>query len=481
MSHVLPAPGRPVRRPLGAARRGRLALVLAAGGLLLAGPATHVGAQSAVPLRPLKGGPATFIPDVPDTPLQPARRVVLLIAGSDLAGIVQGLQLTLVDGLVAKGMYLLDTPAGMTDGEFSELIATLEGKPGVVFAEPDGRSHSNEVKSCEGGGTPAGGQPQQCTVGFVDGTPTSGEFYGQSAVTQIRADAAQTIPHPFTPVVAVIDTGVDMSHPIFAGKLFSPGWDFVDGHAGGWDAGNGQDDDGDGLVDEAVGHGTHIAGSVLLIAPHARILPVRALDSDGWGSGYRVAESIFYAVDSGASVINLSLSFPVMSAAVVASLQYAEALGVTVITSAGNTGGEVLFPGDYEPTSVTWILPVLPPLTTILGSTVLTVAAVDAADKKAGFSAYGAYIDVAAPGVAVYSAVPGGGYAWWSGTSMATGIASGAAALMVGISGPWPLTDAAELLEDNAKNIDAKNPAYAGLLGHGRIDAWAAGLDALLP
>jgi subtilisin family serine protease len=191
----------------------------------------------------------------------------------------------------------------------------------VLFAEPDGRARSNEVDQC--GQQPGGGtaHPQQCTVGFVDGTPTSGEYTGQSAVNQIHANTAQAIPHPFAVVVAVIDTGVDMGHPLFAGKLHSYGWDFVDGHQGGWDLPNGVDDDNDGLVDEAVGHGTHIAGSVLLVDPKCRILPVRALDSDGAGSGYRVAESIFYAVDAGANVINLSLSFQVLSGAVIAELQ----------------------------------------------------------------------------------------------------------------------------------------------------------------
>jgi thermitase len=279
-------------------------------------------------------------------------------------------------------------------------------------------------------------------------------------------------------VVAVIDTGVDMGHPLFAGKLHSYGWDFVDGHQGGWDLPNGVDDDNDGLVDEAVGHGTHIAGSVLLVDPKCRILPVRALDSDGAGSGYRVAESIFYAVDAGANVINLSLSFQVLSGAVIAALQYAEAFGVTVLTSAGNTGGPVLFPGDYDPLAVTWKLPLLGQLQ-LNGNSILTVAAVNSGDQKLSFSAYGPHVDISAPGAAIYSSVPGGTYAWWSGTSMATGIASGVAALTIGIGGPYPLTNAPFLLRQTAVDTDAKNPGYAGQLGEGRVDAWAAGLAAL--
>ncbi len=413
----------------------------------------------------------------------PAKRLVVLLDNAPITPLLDQTQTTVADALIAKGLYLLEAPAGTTDTELSLLLAQLEGEQGVVFAEADARGQPSETEGCGNStsGDPAA-HPQQCTVGFVDGTPTTAEYIGQSAVSQIRADDAQAaLPHPFSAVVAVIDTGLDMSHPLFAGRLFSDGYDFVDGHPGAWEVADGVDDDGDGLADEAYGHGTHVAGSILLVDPGARLLPVRALDSDGVGSGYRLAEALFYAVDSGADVINLSVSMQVTSLAVVSALQYAEALGVTVVTSAGNTGGEVLFPGNYDPASVTWQLPLLPPWLVLDGAPVVTVTAVDAADHKADFAAAGPFVDLSSPGVDVYSAFPGGGYAWWSGTSMATGVASGAAALMLGIGGPWPLTDAAQVLQDNAENIDALNPGYVGALGAGRIDAFAAGLDALSP
>ena len=449
-----------------------LSRIVTAGAALLL-PATPLAAQAvAVPGRPHQR-------ETLELPPQEQKRIVVLLADSNILGLLQLTQSTLADALVAKGLYLLDTPAGTTDAELSNLISTLQGQDNVVFAEADGKARTNEVDSCQGGSTGGGAGAQQCTVAFVDGTPTAGEFNGQSAVAQIRADDAQAIPHPFTPIVAVIDTGLDLSHPIFAGRLYSTGWDFVDGHASGWDTPNGVDEDGDGLVDEAYGHGTHIAGSVLAVDPDALILPVRALNADGSGSGYRVAEAIYYAVDAGADVINLSLSFQQLSAAVISALQYAEAFGVTVTTSAGNTGGTVLFPGNYDPAAVTWTLPLLGSLQ-LHGNRIITVTAVNSADVKASFAAHGAFVDLAAPGVSIYSAVPGNGYAWWSGTSMATGIASGAAALMIGIGGPWPLTDAAAALEAHAHDIDGSNPQYAGELGVGRIDCWASGMAVFL-
>ena len=417
--------------------------------------------------------------DIPKPP-HAKKRIVVLLSDSNLLALLQLTQSTLADALVAKGLYLLDTPAGTTDAELSNLISALQGQNNVVFAEADGKARTNEVDSCHGASSGSGSTAQQCTVAFVDGTPTAGEFHGQSAIEQIRADDAQAIPHPFTPIVAVIDTGLDLGHPIFAGRLYGTGWDFVDGHAGGWDTANGLDEDGDGLVDEAYGHGTHIAGSVLAVDPDALILPVRALNADGSGSGYRVAEAIYYAVDAGADVINLSLSFEQLSAAVISALQYAEAFGVTVTTSAGNTGGPVLFPGNYDPASVTWKLPLLPPSLQLHGNRIITVTAVNSSDVKASFAAHGLFVDLAAPGVSIYSSIPGGGYAWWSGTSMATGIASGAAALMIGIGGPWPLTDAAAALEAHAHDIDGVNPQYAGQLGDGRIDCWASGMAVFL-
>lgn len=106
-------------------------------------------------------------------------------------------------------------------------------------------------------------------------------------------------------VVAVLDTGVDAAHPMLAGRLL-PGYDLIDDDPDPLDVANGVDDDGDGLVDEAYGHGTFVAGVVAQIAPDAAILPVRVLDADGRAELHTVIEGIDLAIEQGANVINMS-------------------------------------------------------------------------------------------------------------------------------------------------------------------------------
>jgi subtilisin family serine protease len=108
-------------------------------------------------------------------------------------------------------------------------------------------------------------------------------------------------------VVAVIDTGVQARHPALSGRLTQARYDFVEGDQNPADIGNRRDDDRDGEADETVGHGTHVAGIVALAAPEARIMPVRALDSEGRGTTFGVARAITFALDNGADVVNLSL------------------------------------------------------------------------------------------------------------------------------------------------------------------------------
>ena len=105
--------------------------------------------------------------------------------------------------------------------------------------------------------------------------------------------------------MAVLDTGVG-PHPDLQPVLL-PGHDFIDDDNVPDDVGDGLDNDNDGVTDEGVGHGTHVAGIIHAIAPGARILPVRVLDSDAQGSVFAIAQGIRYAVDQKARVINLSL------------------------------------------------------------------------------------------------------------------------------------------------------------------------------
>ena len=140
---------------------------------------------------------------------------------------------------------------------------------------------------------------------WPDGPPATvaggqAAWTGQPATTALRLAAAQAVSRGRGVQVAVIDTGVAVGHPTFAGRARSGG-DFVD------DDGNAEDSNCDGVPDEAAGHGTFVAGTIALVAPEARLVAYRALDSDGQGTTYDAAQALIAAADAGAKVINHEL------------------------------------------------------------------------------------------------------------------------------------------------------------------------------
>ena len=132
-----------------------------------------------------------------------------------------------------------------------------------------------------------GDNPMFSALKLRDGWLTANEALQldlDGALVALNLPAAHAISQGAGAVVAVLDTGAQMDHPLRAGIFPAVTADFVDGDAHPDDAFNGLDDDGDGVVDEAAGHGTHIAGIVHMAAPQAQIMPVRVLDSDGRGT-----------------------------------------------------------------------------------------------------------------------------------------------------------------------------------------------------
>ncbi len=255
-------------------------------------------------------------------------------------------------------------------------------------------------------------------------------------------------------VVAVLDTGVQLDHPALAPQLVA-GYDFVDDDTVPADEGNGLDDDDDELIDEAVGHGTHVAGIVLLVAPESQIMPLRVLNSDGVGSVFDVAQAMIYATDHGAQVLNLSLGTDIQSGVLQEAADYARSAGVMIVAAAGNLDStEPQYPAAAEG--------------------VIAVAALDEQRLKTGFSNYGSWVDLSAPGESIYSTYPVDGYGWWSGTSMATPFVSGQIALLRSLA-PW-LTPAQMEGQMAAKvqGLDELNPDYAGQLGSGEPDVAAS-------
>ena len=452
------------------ARIRRLATVIAALSTLSLG----AGAQQIAPGE--QGKKPRNVPARPPggAPLHdPSDDVIVLVGlGGDIDQILTGTGASVVQSISSKNLYLVDP------GQDSAALGLIGQNPDATFVEPNRRVRSPE-SACLPGGQVGG---QQCTIGVVDGTPTSDEYTGQDAMVTMQVAAAQALSLGVPVTVAVIDTGIDFSHPVFDGRFVSPGFDFVGKRPVAADVPDGVDTDGDGSVDEAYGHGTHVAGTIALINPDAILLPVRALDSDGIGTAFDLAHAIFFAVDEGADIINLSLSMNEPSSAVASALAYAEAFGVKLFSSTGNTGGEgVLFPANYNPAKqIDFFIPFVPPNSPITGLPMFAVAAVDENDVLAPFSAYGVEVDVCAPGTDVYSAIPGGGFAWWSGTSMACAVASGVGSLLYSVVPPPPPSyfSPGQVMMTTADAIAAKNPSISGKIGAGRINALFAATTA---
>lgn len=382
------------------------------------------------------------------------QRVVGIALGSDAAALATSVGATLVDsfgsgqvplGVTGPGKVALLQWPTVELAKLGELM--LAPSPGALFVEPNTPVRTPGYKVCP---PVLSVSTQQCTAAFFDGAPSLPKYAGQPALPAISLSNSPNPPAGSGTVVAVIDTGIDPLHPLFSGRLFGPGHDFVLNQPGGFDLPDFKDSDGDGLVDEAHGHGTHVSGAIVLLDPSARILSLRVLDADGNGSSYAVAEAIHFAAELDVDVINLSLSLAGPSDAVAAALDSVDDDDTVVFASAGNGGAfGVYYPAAYP--------------------SVVAVAAVDDAGVKPGFASYGPEVDLVAPGVDIYSAMPGGAWAWWSGSSMATAIASGAAARLISAFDE-DAEEGADALLEGAKSVDSLNQPWAGLLGRGLVD-----------
>ncbi|MBD2517343.1 S8 family serine peptidase [Nostoc sp. FACHB-973] len=242
-------------------------------------------------------------------------------------------------------------------------------------------------------------------------------------------------------IVAVLDTGVDRNHSDLSNNIWKNTKEI---------AGNGKDDDGNGYIDDVYGwnfvdnnnntldvnsHGTHVSGTiagvknnigVTGIAYDAKIMPVKVLGDNGSGEDLGVAQGIRYAVNNGANVINLSLGSDEPNSDIESAVQYAASKGVIVVMAAGNSSGsEPIYPARYA------------------NKWGLAVGAVDKYEEMAYFSneaGPNTLPYITAPGVDIYSTLPGNYYGSKDGTSMATPHVAGVIALM--LSAKKGLTDA---------------------------------------
>ncbi len=270
----------------------------------------------------------------------------------------------------------------------------------------------------------------------------------QWALQKIGAEIAWEFSSGKAITVAVLDSGIDATHPDLIGRV-------VTGH-------NFYDDNTD--TTDLCGHGTHVAGIIAAtannavgiagVAHNAKIMPLKVIDDDCVGSYIRLMQAIVYATDIGVRLISITSGGGYEHEGLHEAIQYAESRGVLVVVSAGNRANhEPFFPGSFPES--------------------FTVAGTNRDDEQYDKSNYGDQIDISAPATAVYSTYFDDNqstYAYMTGTSMATPHVVGVAALLLERDPSMSLSDLKTLLL--ASTVDLGEPGWDPIFGAGRISAW---------
>jgi thermitase len=253
-------------------------------------------------------------------------------------------------------------------------------------------------------------------------------------------------------IIAVVDSGIMLDHPEFAGRLV-PGYDFVN-H--------------DDRADDDMGHGTQVAGIIAAalnngqgvagVCPNCRLMPVKVLNQNNLGSWSQLSQGILFAVDHGARVINLSLGASVSSDTLALAIQYAEDHGVIVVAAAGNSSSDAPFYPAALPG-------------------VIGVGATTSTDELWSRSNYGNDIDLVAPGSLVFSTYNDlnnmyHGYTFMSGTSMATPFVSGVAGLLLSANHDLTAQQVTDVMVGTANDLGSAG--WDSKFGNGLVNAKAA-------
>ncbi len=251
--------------------------------------------------------------------------------------------------------------------------------------------------------------------------------------------------------IAVVDTGVDLDHPDLANRLVE-GYNILGENT------NPDDDN---------GHGTHVAGIIASetnnregiagLTWYNKIMPIKAMSAEGFGTTFDIAKGIIWAVDNGADVINLSLGNYKESNVLKRAIRYAHNNNVVMIAAAGNDGStQPSYPAAYPE--------------------VLSVSAVSNDGTLAEFSNYGNYINISAPGVYIPSTYFNEQYASLSGTSMAAPHVAALAALIKSANPELNNTEITSIIQKTARDLGKKGKDIQ--FGSGLIDVNKALLNA---
>jgi thermitase len=304
---------------------------------------------------------------------------------------------------------------------------------------------------------------------FAFTTPNDPFFAQQYALSRVQASAAWGVWSPTRTVyIAIIDSGIDYTHPDLTNKIRR----YSNGAIYGYDALNPIGWQGDYM--DYGGHGTHCAGiagaeinnavGVAGIAawnpnhPNSnsaiQLMPVKVLDEEGTGTVSTVAMGISWAADNGAHILSLSLGTLDFSTAISDAVNYAWTRGCLLVAAAGNFASNApTYPAHHSPC--------------------IAVAATDVNDQLTSFSQYGSWIDIAAPGQNILSTLPNNSYASWSGTSMACPLVAGAAAVLWSYNPTLTNQQVREALETQVDPYTPYNGRTIGS-GKGRLNVYRA-------
>jgi thermitase len=418
--------------------------------LLAMAAATVLSAASFASHTPKPNLPSVSLTGVAAPPARPSGQVLVKFRKSVplalQASTIVAYRSRVVTKITRLGVYVMEIPADTTT---EEMVYAMRQNPDVDYAEPNVLMRAlvtpNDPLFKYQYALSNTGQ----TIGSVPGSPQG------KASADIKAPAAWEEAKGRTDIiVAVVDTGVDLSHPDLKNKIQSSGKDFVN-------------NDNDATDDSW--HGTFVAGiigaqndngeGIAGVAWNCKILPVKVLDAAGVGSTDKVVSGILWAADNGAAVINLSLGAETGTETLRGALKYAYDKGVVIVAAAGNSNGNVFYPAAYD-------------------TYVLSVAATDYNDARAAFSNFGARIDVAAPGVRVLSTVPTWyfgpdvlPYGFGDGTSFSAPHVSGLAALIKSLKTWLTPAQIQDIIRYSADDVNSSQ--FLGkdeYLGYGRIN-----------
>lgn len=391
---------------------------------------------------------------VPAADFAPGRVLVTYADAGDHLGDLRITPISASATRLTAGVYAVALAPGAAVSGAADALARL---PGVKAAGPDYRVMPEAVPN----------------------DPKFAQQWGDAVTNAAAAWSVST--GTGNTVVAVIDTGVDTTHPDLAPNLWrNPGEVPA----------NGRDDDGDGFVDDVygvnfqtntgvvaddAGHGTHVAGiagaaggnglGVAGVLWHTRLMPLKFMGAGG-GLTSDAVRAVDYAVTHGAKVINASWGGGSADAALDAAFARARAAGVVVVTAAGNEGRNTDATPFYPANAVTRL------------DNVVSVAATTSRDALAPFSNYGAAtVTLAAPGEGVLSTLRGGGYGTMSGTSMAAPFVAGAVGLLWDAHPTWSYQQVLAKLRQSVDTL----PALAGKTATGGRLNLAKLLDAQAP